>query len=148
MSFYHSIRIPVHALVVFMSISCARRDPYLSASLLKWTANDTQFCHHHRLLPHVYIHLLYKHLILCQQTYSDDHSFLPPELVVILNSTIIIGDRREHCNNRESCNYSYYNGEILGLFVTIFFRLHYYQLLFRWLKVLRQVHWGRSKECM
>lgn len=65
MSCCRSIKISVHILVVFMSILCARRDPYLSASLLRWMVNDTRFCHHHKLLPHVYMQLLYKRLILC-----------------------------------------------------------------------------------
>lgn len=125
MSCCRSIKIPVHVLVVFISVLCARRDLYFSASLLRWTVSDTQFCFHHKLLPHLYIRLLYKHLILCQRACSEYHSFPPPELVVVLNSTTVIGDRLEHCHNRESCYYSQYNGEILGLFLMVFFILQY-----------------------
>jgi len=73
----------------------------------------------------MYIYDLYKRLILCRRVCLEYHSFLPPELVVVLNSTIIIGARLEHCNSKESCNYGQYKGEILGLFLTVFFRLHY-----------------------
>lgn len=61
-----SIRAPASSskfqsvLVGFMSILGVRRDLYFSASLLRWMVNDSQFCHHHKLLPHVYIGLLDK----------------------------------------------------------------------------------------